>query len=67
MTIEDAEAIYGKRWNYWSQDEIKQFMSQMEPKDMNTPLLLRWAFEYEEWLNPACKKHFDELIELARK
>lgn len=58
MTIEEAEAEYGKRWNFWSDAEIKKFMQTLEPADLMIPLTLNWAVKHPEWLNESTRKHF---------
>jgi len=46
MTIEEAEVIFGKRWNDWSPAEWTEFMRTVEEADLRIPLLINKAMEY---------------------
>ena len=52
MRIEEGEAIFGKRWNYWTDEEQAQFMSVITIEELLTPLCLNWAIKHETRLPP---------------
>lgn len=52
MTVEEGEEIFGKRWNYWSRDEQREFVRALDPNDRHQAgnmLCLRLLAE-----NPDC-------------
>lgn len=46
MSIEDAEEIFEKRWNLWSEEERQEFVSALDAEDSMTPLVLTLCFSH---------------------
>jgi len=46
MTVEEGEEVFGKRWNLWTPEERRQFVSVMDRSNMGNPLCLRLICEH---------------------
>ena len=40
MTIEEAEVVFGKRWNKWTRKEWDEFLEDIEPSQLRIPGIL---------------------------
>ena len=61
MRIEEAEEIIGRRWQYWTDQEILEFVQAMEPSDLVYPLYLDWAVKHYGELSRVSRDHLARL------
>lgn len=50
MTIEEGEAIFGKRWSEWSVAEAREFVSVLTPEEARKPATLGLALAHPDVL-----------------
>ena len=46
MKIEEAEAIFGKRWNQWTEEENREFASVLQADELVYPIYLNFGMKY---------------------
>ena len=67
MSIEEAEEIFGKKWDYWDKNEKEEFIQCMEPGELNLPITLSWAVQNQDLLLPETKEKLATLVKLSEK
>jgi hypothetical protein len=65
MKVEDAEQVFGKRWNDWDRRETIEFVQVLEPCDLNIPFTLRLAVEFYFDLTAESRKYIESLCRKA--
>jgi len=55
MTIEEAEYIFGARWDSWGVQEQEEFVSVLEPHQLKNPVCLRLAYSHSTYLSDDAK------------
>ena len=53
MTIEEAEIVFGKRWNKWTDGEILEFVGALTAEELSPPIVpgvLKMAFDHQDAL-----------------
>lgn len=61
MTVDDAEIMFGKRWNKWSEQETLEFVKALQPENLNIPFTLNLAMGHFEKLPEQTQKKMREL------
>jgi len=61
MKIEEGEQIFGKRWDEWTPEEKKEFVSCLEPNDVWVPACLSMAAKYYCSLSYRMRNHMEML------
>ena len=48
--VEEAEVVFGKRWNDWTQAEQKEYVATLAIEDIRVPLNINLAMNHFECL-----------------
>lgn len=57
MTIEEGEALFGKRWNAWTEAEQREFCSVLEPGNVHNPGCLAMACRYPRSVSDEVRRY----------
>ena len=53
MRIEDAEQVFGKRWNLWDEQECREFVSVLTEEELKVPGCLKLLVDHLDAASPA--------------
>lgn len=59
MTIQEGEAIFGKRWNLWSREEQIEFVKALTGSEPRFPIYLNLACAHWQHLPDAFEKAWE--------